>query len=153
MLQILGSKVPSSPFLLSYFLQFYQLMTPANTPATPPNFPETLLSFNKLSTSPVNDHQSSSNPSTTNANLSSSPMNLMMDGTAQKKYVFILIRNRFQIINLGIEWVFYLLFLLFLYLDGSSTNQMRQTSLRLLNHQDMACFLDFQSKLMSDEKQ
>ena len=64
-------------------------MTPANTPATPPNFPETLLSFNKLSTSPLpipnrsNDNQISSNPTT--HSLSSSPMNMpmmMMDGTA-----------------------------------------------------------------------
>ena len=67
-------------------------MTPANTPATPPNFPETLLSFNKLSTSGgtpssttnvSNDNQISS--TTTNHSLSSSPMNMtmmMMDGTA-----------------------------------------------------------------------
>jgi protein FAM100B-A len=27
------------------------MCTPANTPATPPNFPETLLAFSKLSTS------------------------------------------------------------------------------------------------------
>ncbi len=64
-------------------------MTPANTPATPPNFPETLLSFNKLSTSPPattsgsnvsNDHQLPA----TNQSLSSSPMMMMMmmDGTA-----------------------------------------------------------------------
>jgi hypothetical protein len=65
-------------------------MTPANTPATPPNFPETLLSFNKLSTLPSpssnvsNDNQISSS-TTTNHSLSSSPMNMtmmMMDGTA-----------------------------------------------------------------------
>lgn len=66
-------------------------MTPANTPATPPNFPETLLSFNKLSTSPcsitnhLNDNQISSPTTTataTNHSLSSSPMNIMMmDGT------------------------------------------------------------------------
>ncbi len=65
-------------------------MTPANTPATPPNFPETLLSFNKLSTSTINisnDNQISSTTTTTtttNHSLSSSPMNMMMmmDGTA-----------------------------------------------------------------------
>ena len=84
-------------------------MTPANTPATPPNFPETLLSFNKLSTSSgttppsstaisSNDYQISSSSSSTttttvtataataNHSLSSSPMNMtmmmMMDGTA-----------------------------------------------------------------------
>jgi hypothetical protein len=45
-------------------------MTPANTPATPPNFPETLLSFNKLSTLPSpssnvsNDNQISSSTTT-----------------------------------------------------------------------------------------
>lgn len=68
-------------------------MTPANTPATPPNFPETLLSFNKLSTSSsttttilANDNQiSSTTTTTTNHSLSSSPLNvtiMMMDGTA-----------------------------------------------------------------------
>jgi len=70
--------------------KFSELMTPANTPATPPNFPETLLSFNKLSTSPSttasvsNDNQISST-TTTSHSLSSSPMNMtmmMMDGTA-----------------------------------------------------------------------
>ncbi|XP_053204290.1 UBA-like domain-containing protein 1 [Panonychus citri] len=30
--------------------RLYPLSTPANTPATPPNFPETLLAFSKLST-------------------------------------------------------------------------------------------------------
>ncbi|CAF1272383.1 unnamed protein product [Rotaria sordida] len=81
--------------------KFSELITPANTPATPPNFPETLLSFNKLSTSSgtsssssststtttttivSNDNQISS--TTTNHSLSSSPMNMtmmMMDGTA-----------------------------------------------------------------------
>jgi len=29
---------------------FGQVMTPCNTPATPPNFPDTLLAFSKLST-------------------------------------------------------------------------------------------------------
>ncbi|XP_076336227.1 UBA-like domain-containing protein 2-B isoform X2 [Tachypleus tridentatus] len=29
----------------------FEICTPANTPATPPNFPETLLSFSKLSAS------------------------------------------------------------------------------------------------------
>ncbi|CAF2681111.1 unnamed protein product [Rotaria sp. Silwood2] len=81
--------------------KFSELMTPANTPATPPNFPETLLSFNKLSTSSSssipsssttiisNDNQISSTTTTTtttNHSLSSSPMNMtmmmMMDGTA-----------------------------------------------------------------------
>jgi len=71
--------------------KFSELMTPANTPATPPNFPETLLSFNKLSTLPSptsnvsNDNQISSSTTTTNHSLSSSPMNMtmmMMDGTA-----------------------------------------------------------------------
>jgi len=71
--------------------KFSELMTPANTPATPPNFPETLLSFNKLSTSPSptinlsNDNQISSTTTTMNHSLSSSPMNMtmmMMDGTA-----------------------------------------------------------------------
>lgn len=63
-------------------------MTPANTPATPPNFPEILLSFNKLSTSPcstINDNQIFSTTTATNHSLSSSPMNItimMMDGTA-----------------------------------------------------------------------
>lgn len=70
-------------------------MTPANTPATPPNFPETLLSFNKLSTSPLptchlsNENQlppssTTTTTTTTNPSLSSSPMNMtmmMMDGT------------------------------------------------------------------------
>ena len=34
-------------------------MVPSNTPVTPPNFPETLLTFAKLSTSEnlSNDHQ------------------------------------------------------------------------------------------------
>ena len=34
-------------------------MVPANTPSTPPNFPETLLAFGKLSTSSsiTNDNQ------------------------------------------------------------------------------------------------
>ncbi|CAF1086767.1 unnamed protein product [Adineta steineri] len=82
--------------------KFSEYMTPANTPATPPNFPETLLSFNKLSTSggttgtpssssstTTNDNQISSTTTTTtttNHSLSSSPMNMtmmmMMDGTA-----------------------------------------------------------------------
>ncbi|CAF3404353.1 unnamed protein product [Rotaria socialis] len=87
--------------------KFSELMTPANTPATPPNFPETLLSFNKLSTSTPtgttpppssssstttnilsNDNRisSSTTTTTTNHSLSSSPMNMtmmmMMDGTA-----------------------------------------------------------------------
>ncbi|CAF2232655.1 unnamed protein product [Rotaria magnacalcarata] len=82
--------------------KFSELMTPANTPATPPNFPETLLSFNKLSTSTgttpppssstanilSNDNRISSSKTTTTTNhsLSSSPMNMtmmmMMDGTA-----------------------------------------------------------------------
>jgi hypothetical protein len=65
-------------------------MTPANTPATPPNFPETLLSFNKLSTSPstnpnISKDNQMNSTSTTNHSLSSSPMNMtmmMMDGTA-----------------------------------------------------------------------
>lgn len=30
---------------------FLQMITPANTPATPPNFPDTLLAFSKLSAS------------------------------------------------------------------------------------------------------
>lgn len=32
--------------------QYNPICTPANTPATPPNFPETLTAFSKLSTSP-----------------------------------------------------------------------------------------------------
>ncbi|OQR73007.1 hypothetical protein BIW11_10013 [Tropilaelaps mercedesae] len=32
--------------------QYNPMCTPANTPATPPNFPETLTAFSKLSTSP-----------------------------------------------------------------------------------------------------
>ncbi|CAF1168189.1 unnamed protein product [Rotaria sp. Silwood1] len=75
--------------------KFSELMTPANTPATPPNFPETLLSLNKLTTLSAtppssttivsNDNQISSTTTTTNHSLSSSPMNMtmmMMDGTA-----------------------------------------------------------------------
>lgn len=71
--------------------KFSERMTPTNTPATPPNFPETLLSFNKLSTSPLpmnhvsNENQLPPPPSTATAtthSLSSSPMNIMMmDGT------------------------------------------------------------------------
>ncbi|CAF2619684.1 unnamed protein product [Rotaria sp. Silwood2] len=39
--------------------KFSELLVPANTPVTPPNFPETLLSFGKLSTSEnlPNDNQ------------------------------------------------------------------------------------------------
>ncbi|CAF1113911.1 unnamed protein product [Adineta ricciae] len=78
--------------------KFSELMTPANTPATPPSFPETLLSLNKLSTSngpssssttttTVNDNQVPMTATTTNHSLSSSPMTMnmmmmMMDGTA-----------------------------------------------------------------------
>jgi len=70
--------------------KFSELMTPANTPATPPNFPETLLSLNKLSTSPSSPtnnltNDNSINSTTTTHSLSSSPMNMtmmMMDGTA-----------------------------------------------------------------------
>ncbi|UJR07599.1 hypothetical protein I4U23_011886 [Adineta vaga] len=81
--------------------KFSELMTPANTPATPPNFPDTLLSLNRLSTSngtpppplpsssssslvTTNENQISSTTTTTNHSLSSSPMTMtmmMMDGT------------------------------------------------------------------------
>ena len=44
------------------------MCTPANTPATPPNFPETLLQFSKLSTN-------SSEPVRTYSNSSQSPIN------------------------------------------------------------------------------
>ncbi|CAF1562647.1 unnamed protein product [Adineta ricciae] len=78
--------------------KFSELMTPANTPATPPSFPETLLSLNKLSisngpssstttttTTTANDNQIPLTTTTTNHSLSSSPMTMtmmMMDGTA-----------------------------------------------------------------------
>lgn len=35
------------------------MITPANTPATPPNFPETLLAFSKMSTSVSDQDQNS----------------------------------------------------------------------------------------------
>lgn len=38
------SAIPSCPST-----QFGQVMTPCNTPATPPNFPDTLLAFSKMS--------------------------------------------------------------------------------------------------------
>ncbi|KAJ8919691.1 hypothetical protein NQ315_006219 [Exocentrus adspersus] len=44
---------------------FGQVMTPCNTPATPPNFPDTLLAFSKLSAGNGNGQTSipnSSNP-------------------------------------------------------------------------------------------
>lgn len=44
---------PSASSCSSYHHQsgrFNPICTPANTPATPPNFPETLLAFSKLST-------------------------------------------------------------------------------------------------------
>ena len=76
-----------------------KLVAPANTPATPPNFSETLLSLNKLSTSggtpsPTtsilpNDNSTAvvttTTTTTTSHSLSSSPMNMtimMMDGSA-----------------------------------------------------------------------
>jgi len=40
----------------------FNLMTPANTPATPPNFPETLLAFSKLSASGSSDNRLTSSP-------------------------------------------------------------------------------------------
>lgn len=40
-----------------YTHQFQQLMTPCNTPATPPNFPDALAAFSRLSTgSPATSH-------------------------------------------------------------------------------------------------
>lgn len=40
--------------LLTCFI-ILQMITPANTPATPPNFPETLLAFSKLSAGSASD--------------------------------------------------------------------------------------------------
>uniref|UniRef100_T1KSE0 UBA-like domain-containing protein n=1 Tax=Tetranychus urticae TaxID=32264 RepID=T1KSE0_TETUR len=41
--------------------RYNPLTTPANTPATPPNFPETLLAFSKFTTSPEIDANNKSN--------------------------------------------------------------------------------------------
>ncbi|XP_074603992.1 UBA-like domain-containing protein 2-B [Brevipalpus obovatus] len=49
----------------------FPISTPANTPATPPNFPETLLAFSKLSTS-----ESTPNSNHTSLNVSTIPVNL-----------------------------------------------------------------------------
>ncbi|KAK4877610.1 hypothetical protein RN001_010116 [Aquatica leii] len=43
---------------------FGQIMTPCNTPATPPNFPDTLIAFSKMSTNSGNA-QSQSVPGST----------------------------------------------------------------------------------------
>lgn len=37
---------------------FGQIMTPCNTPATPPNFPDTLIAFSKMSTNSGNSQSS-----------------------------------------------------------------------------------------------
>lgn len=51
-----------------------QMCTPANTPATPPNFPETLLQFSKLSTGsegPVRTYSNASQHSPMNGRINS----------------------------------------------------------------------------------
>lgn len=46
-----------------------QMCTPANTPATPPNFPETLLAFSKMSASDKSSSNSSLMITPTNNNV------------------------------------------------------------------------------------
>ncbi|XP_018325412.1 UBA-like domain-containing protein 2-A isoform X1 [Agrilus planipennis] len=41
----------------------HQVMTPCNTPATPPNFPDTLLAFSKMSTGNSNTQSTSTSSS------------------------------------------------------------------------------------------
>ncbi|KAJ3662622.1 hypothetical protein Zmor_006961 [Zophobas morio] len=52
---------------------FGQVMTPCNTPATPPNFPDTLLAFSKLSTGNGNSPSTNNNNGTPQARQSPQP--------------------------------------------------------------------------------
>ncbi|CAH1169582.1 unnamed protein product [Phaedon cochleariae] len=40
----------------------FEVMTPCNTPATPPNFPDTLLAFSKMSAGNGNSPSANGNP-------------------------------------------------------------------------------------------
>lgn len=53
---------------------FGQVMTPCNTPATPPNFPDTLLAFSKLSAGNGNSPTVNNNPGTPQQRQSPQPM-------------------------------------------------------------------------------
>jgi hypothetical protein len=44
----LGVEILTGQFVIIHFL--FQLCAPANTPATPPNFPDALMALSKLST-------------------------------------------------------------------------------------------------------
>lgn len=57
-------------YILYFF--FFQLCAPANTPATPPNFPDALLALSKLSTS-------SSQYATSPKQVANSPKGLEME--------------------------------------------------------------------------
>ncbi|XP_045462339.1 UBA-like domain-containing protein 2-A isoform X1 [Harmonia axyridis] len=68
------SAIPSCPSGTSHF---GQVMTPCNTPATPPNFPDTLLAFSKLSAGNGNNTSCppiNNNPSGTQQRQSPQPM-------------------------------------------------------------------------------
>lgn len=53
------------------------MCTPANTPATPPNFPDTLLAFSKMSTSETKGLASNSSSNNSMPNMLYSSANLM----------------------------------------------------------------------------
>jgi hypothetical protein len=56
---------------------FNAMCTPANTPATPPNFPDTLLAFSKMSTSENKGLSSNSSSNNSMPNIMYSSANLM----------------------------------------------------------------------------
>ncbi|XP_067118556.1 UBA-like domain-containing protein 2 isoform X2 [Centruroides vittatus] len=67
----------------------FEMCTPANTPATPPNFPETLLAFSKMSasekmgTSPQTARIFSTSPPINNSNLGNYKYNNQQIQTSQ----------------------------------------------------------------------
>ncbi|XP_067118555.1 UBA-like domain-containing protein 2 isoform X1 [Centruroides vittatus] len=69
--------------------RFNAMCTPANTPATPPNFPETLLAFSKMSasekmgTSPQTARIFSTSPPINNSNLGNYKYNNQQIQTSQ----------------------------------------------------------------------
>lgn len=46
-----GQSMPQTPTLIHNSRKLKPVLAPANTPATPPNFPETLISFSRLTAS------------------------------------------------------------------------------------------------------
>lgn len=63
----------------------FNLMTPANTPATPPNFPDALLALSKMTTSDNNHSMMSSSPMTSTSPASASHMVMSLNGSSSSQ--------------------------------------------------------------------